>query len=117
MNSNSPERELQKLHLLIQIPNFRIGLIVEIIKMMNTEMAGLIDHVTKLKLDGTEQGKFANRKVYEGRTAIWDLPSAETPLMLSPKKVIGFLLKYIYQLQQIPFDAKTNMNSVLDILK
>jgi hypothetical protein len=85
--------------------------------MMNTEMSGLIDHVAKLKLDGGEQGKFANRKVYEGRTAIWDLPSAETPLMLSPKKVIGFLLKYIYQLQQIPFDAKTNMNSVLDILK
>jgi len=54
LNSNSPERELQKLHLLIQIPNFRIGLIVEIIKMMNTEMSGLIDHVAKLKLDGSE---------------------------------------------------------------
>ena len=41
----SPSQLLQKLRVISQIPNFRIGLMVKIIQMMSNEMQGLRDHI------------------------------------------------------------------------
>jgi len=47
----SPGQLLQKLRVISQIPNFRIGLMVKVIQIMSKEMQGLRDHIqNQLKL-------------------------------------------------------------------
>lgn len=45
----TPEKQLAKLKIITQIPNFRIGLIVKIIQLMHSEMEGLKKHVANYK--------------------------------------------------------------------
>jgi len=55
--------------------------------------------------------------VYKGTTKIWDNPEADEPVILSPKQSLCFFIKYIYELQQMLFDTKSNKSNILDILK
>ena len=41
----SPEKQLVKLKGLVQLPNFRIGLIIKLIQSMKQEMTGLQKHI------------------------------------------------------------------------
>ena len=62
---------MYKLKTITQIPNFRIGLIVKIIQLMNAEMAGLIEHVSSAQ---QQRDPLKKMTIYKGCTKIWDLP-------------------------------------------
>ena len=62
---------MYKLKTITQIPNFRIGLIVKIIQLMNAEMAGLIEHVSSFQ---QQRDPLKKMTIYKGCTKIWDLP-------------------------------------------
>jgi hypothetical protein len=64
----APEKQLYKFKVVSHLPNFRIGLIVKLIQMMNKEMSALIEHC-----------KVDKKKIYKGQTKIWDLPQANEP--------------------------------------
>lgn len=56
-------------------------------------------------------------KTYQGTVMIWDLPTARTSVAISSKNCITFLLKYIYELQQILFESKDGSKlAILDFL-
>ena len=67
----SPERWMDRFKTRSQIPNFRIGLIVKIIQLMNAEMGGLIEHVGSV---GELEDPPKKITTYKGCTKIWDLP-------------------------------------------
>jgi len=89
----TPEKQLSKFKIITQIPNFRLGLIVKIIHMMNVDMKSLIEHVNAFKKSGDDK-----IKLFKGQTKIWDLPRAQEPVKLSPSQAISFFVKYIYDL-------------------
>ena len=108
----SPDRQLSKFKIITQIPNFRIGLIVKIVQLMNNEMKGLAQHIS------AQQNRSLKKLTpYKGCTRIWDLPKADEPVVLSPKACLGFFVKYIYELQQMLFETKSSKMGVLDLLK
>lgn len=108
----SPEKQLSKFKIITQIPNFRIGLIVKIVSLMNNEMQGLSRHTSQ------QQGSsFKKLGAYKGCTRIWELPKADAPVILSPKACLSFFVKYIYQLQQMLFETKSSKMGILDLLK
>jgi len=47
-------------------------MIVKLVKMMNDNLAGLIEHIKKIKTDEADNDKFTSRKIYQGRTEIWE---------------------------------------------
>ena len=113
----SPGQLLQKLRVVSQIPNFRIGLMVKIIQIMSREIQGLKDHIkTESDLQKDQIIKH-NMNVYQGVTKIWDYLTSDEPVLLSPKKCLSFFLGYLYELQQMVFESKQNKLDALDILK
>ena len=55
--------------------------------------------------------------VYKGSTKIWDLQTAEEPQILSPRSMLNFFFKYIYELQQIALESKSSKLEILDLIK
>jgi len=107
------EKQLAKFKIIAQIPNFRMGLIVKIIQVMNNEIKGLVSHVN------TNDTADPSRKitVFKGSTAIWDMPTASEPKLYGPKQCLGFFLKIIQELQQMLFVTKSSKVATLDLLK
>ena len=113
----SPGQLLQKLRVVSQIPNFRIGLMVKIIQIMSKEIQGLKDHIKTESDLQKDQIIKPNMNVYQGVTKIWDYLTSDEPVLLSPKKCLSFFLSYLYELQQMVFESKQNKLDALDILK
>jgi hypothetical protein len=113
----SPGQLLQKLRVVSQIPNFRIGLMVKIIQIMSEEIQGLKDHIKAESDLQKDQIIKHNMNVYQGVTKIWDYLTSDEPVLLSPKNCLSFFLSYLYELQQMVFESKQNKLDALDILK
>lgn len=42
-----PERQAKRRGIIIQVPNFRIGMVIKLIQLMNVEMSQLIGYIEK----------------------------------------------------------------------
>jgi len=87
---------MQRLMVISQIPNFRIGLIVKIIKMINDEIGGLITHIKAYQDDQDQIGSVKKRvSLYKGKTKVWDKSSADTHNVLTPKQCLERFIGYV----------------------
>lgn len=97
-SGNSPEKQLMKLRVIAQLPNFRIGLIIKIIHFVKQEIQALVQHIKSEKEKQNARQVPSKIKMYSGQTQIWDMCKAESPKVLSPKECLSYFLTYICDL-------------------
>ena len=73
----------KRLSTMIRVPNFRLGMIVKLIQIMNTEIAQLMSYIEKYKAltAGAASQPFLTKKAisqklpaYRGSTKVWEAP-------------------------------------------
>lgn len=80
MNTVDFLNKFKKLDTIMQVPNFRMGIVVKLIKIMNNEIAQLMSYVEKyeaLTSDFNNQALLTKRSlsaklpIYKGSTKVW----------------------------------------------